>query len=342
MDTKIHSLSIDIETFSSVDIKKSGLYKYVQSPDFEVLLFAYSINYEPTRLIDFTAGEQLPQDVFHALLDPQVTKHAYNAAFEWYCLCKHFNVGDSLRWLSQWRDTQLHGLYCGFTVGLGATAAAVGLPQDKRKLATGSALIKLFCTPTKPTTKNGKRTRTLPYHEPEKWELFKEYCVQDVEVEKEIYLRLKPFPVSDQEQMLWELDQQINVTGVKVDQDLVRNAIRMAELSAAAFKVEAANLTGLSNPNSAPQLIGWLKEKGIEVDNLQKATVKELLESDIDDDVRRVLELRQEMSKTSVKKYQAMEASVCNETCTRLAAVLWRKPDGAMGRALSSGAKSAS
>lgn len=313
MDTKIHSLSLDIETFSSVDIKKSGLYKYVQSPDFEVLLFAYSINYEPTRLIDFTAGEKLPEAVFHALLDPQVTKHAYNAAFEWYCLCKHFNVGDSLSWLSQWRDTQLHGLYCGFTVGLGATAAAIGLPQDKRKLATGSALIKLFCTPTKPTTKNGKRTRTLPHHEPEKWELFKEYCVQDVEVEKEIYLRLKPFPVSDQEQMLWELDQQINVTGVKVDQDLVRNAIRMAELSAAAFKVEAANLTGLSNPNSAPQLIGWLKEKGLEVDNLQKATVKELLESDIDDEVRRVLELRQEMSKTSVKKYQAMEASVCND-----------------------------
>lgn len=309
----INSLSIDIETYSSVDIKKSGLYKYVQASDFEVLLFAYSINYEPTQIVDLTAGEKIPEEILSAMKDPSVLKHAYNAAFEWYCLSKYFGLSDELSWLPQWRDTMLHGLYCGYTAGLGPTAIALGLSQDKRKMSVGTSLIKLFCTPTKPTTKNGQRTRTLPHHEPEKWEVFKEYCVQDVEVEKEIYLKLKRFSVPDQEQKLWELDQQINVAGIMLDRDLVRGAIRMDEISNATFKVEAAKLTGLSNPNSAPQLLKWLGEKGIEIPNLQKATVFELLEGEIDPEVRRALELRQEMSKTSVKKYQAMQAGVCDD-----------------------------
>lgn len=309
----IQTLNIDIETYSSVDIKKSGLYKYVQASDFEVLLFAYSVNYEPTQIVDLTAGESIPPEVLAAMKDPSIPKHAYNAAFEWYCLSKHFGINDELTWLPQWRDTMLHGLYCGYTVGLGATAVALGLSQDKRKMSVGTALIKLFCTPTKPTAKNGQRVRTLPHHEPEKWKVFKDYCVQDVEVEKEIHLKLKRFPVPDQEQQLWELDQIINVAGVMVDRDLIRGAIRMDEVSNAAKKIEAAKLTGLANPNSAPQLTQWLSKQGVQVDNLQKATVIELLEGEIAPEVRRALELRQEMSKTSVKKYQAMQAGVCDD-----------------------------
>lgn len=220
----ITTLNIDIETYSSVDIKKSGLYKYVQSPDFEVLLFAYSANGQPTQIVDLTQGEEIPKEIRLALTSDSVTKHAYNAAFEWYCLSKHLGVYDRIGWLSQWRDTMLHGLYCGYTAGLGATAKAIGLPQDKRKMTVGNSLIKLFCTPTKPTKKNGNRTRTLPHHEPEKWELFKEYCIQDVEVEKEIEKRLSRFPVPEAEQKLWELDQRINVRGIKIDQKLVDGA----------------------------------------------------------------------------------------------------------------------
>lgn len=309
----IKTLNIDIETFSSVDIKKSGLYKYVQSPDFEVLLFAYSVNGEQTQIIDLALGEEIPKEIRIALASASVTKHAYNAAFEWYCLSKFLGwQSQPETWLSQWRDTMLHGLYCGYTAGLGATAKAVGLPQDKRKMTVGNALIKLFCTPTKPTKKNGNRTRTLPHHEPEKWELFKEYCIQDVEVEKEIENRLSRFPVPEAEQKLWELDQQINVRGIKVDQELVDGAIYSSNLITSELKEEAVSITGLSNPNSAAQLKQWLAEQGVEVENLQKDTVLELLEN-TSGDIKRVLEIRQEMSKTSVKKYQAMKDAMCED-----------------------------
>lgn len=316
----IRTLSIDLETFSSVDIKKSGLYKYVQSPDFQVLLFAYSVNGEPTKIVDLAQGEQIPDEIARALFDPNVTKHAYNAAFEWFCLSKHFSVNQPVNWLSQWRDTMMHGLYCGYTAGLGATAVALGLPQDKRKMSVGSSLIKLFCTLTKPTAKNGGRTRTLPHHEPEKWEVFKDYCVQDVEVEKEIENRLSRFPVPAAEQKLWELDQQINAYGVRVDKQLIEGALQISDLTTAALTIEAAGITKLSNPNSAKQLSGWLAEQGVEVDNLQKETVNDLLgffrveESKVPNDIARniirVLEIRRELSKTSVKKYQAMTDAV--------------------------------
>lgn len=308
----IKTLNIDIETFSSVDIKKSGLYKYVQSPDFEVLLFAYSANGQPTQIVDLTQGEEIPKEIRLALTSDSVTKHAYNAAFEWYCLSKHLGVYDRIGWLSQWRDTMLHGLYCGYTAGLGATAKAIGLPQDKRKMTVGNSLIKLFCTPTKPTKKNGNRTRTLPHHEPEKWELFKEYCIQDVEVEKEIEKRLSRFPVPEAEQKLWELDQRINVRGIKIDQKLVDGAIYSSNLITSELKEEAISITGLSNPNSAAQLKQWLAQQGLEVENLQKDTVLELLEN-TSGDIKRVLEIRQELSKTSVKKYQAMKDAVCED-----------------------------
>jgi DNA polymerase bacteriophage-type len=312
----INTLSIDIETYSSVDIRKSGLYRYVQSPDFEILLFAYSVNGEPTQIVDLAQGEQIPNFIINLLRNHEVTKHAYNAAFEWYCLSKYLGASSPEAWLDQWRCTMFHGLYCGYTAGLGATAKALGLPQDKRKMTVGSSLIKLFCTPTKPSKKNGGRTRTLPHHEPEKWELFKDYCIQDVEVEKEIGKRLSNFPVPEQEQKLWELDQKINAFGVAVDRQLIDGALYINDLSTAELTEEAVNLTGLNNPNSTQQLMGWLSDKGLDVENLQKATVEELVGT-TDGDVKRVLEIRQELSKTSVKKYQAMREAVCEDDRVR-------------------------
>lgn len=303
----IRTLNIDIETFSTVDIQESGLYKYVQSPDFEILLFAYSVNGGATQIVDLAQGEQIPHEIITALGDPNVTKHAYNAAFEWYCLSKFFHTP-----VEQWRCTMIHGLYCGFTAGLGVTAKVLGLPQDKQKMSIGSALIKLFCTPTTPNKKNGGRTRTLPHHEPEKWELFKEYCRQDVEVEKEIERRLSNFPVPEQEQRLWQLDQMINAFGVKIDQDMVDSALYVDEIVRSQLMKEAAAITGLENPNSAQQMVEWLKSHGVETDNLQKSTVSKLVK-DTNGDIKRALEIRQELSKTSVKKYRAMQKAVCED-----------------------------
>lgn len=180
-------LSIDIETYSSVDLTKSGMYRYVQSPDFEILLFAYSLDGSPVKVIDLASGEKLPSDVLLALFNSDVLKHAYNAAFEWYCLSKYLQPQWSPEaWLPEWRCTMLHGLYCGYTAGLEATGKAMGLPVDRQKLATGKTLIKTFCSPCEPKKSNGFRPRTLPHHEPERWELFKQYNAQDVVTEMEI------------------------------------------------------------------------------------------------------------------------------------------------------------
>ncbi|MBN6205564.1 DNA polymerase [Ralstonia pickettii] len=312
----IQTLNIDIETFSSVNLLKSGLYKYVQSPDFEILLFAYSVNNGPTQIVDLAQGEQIPSEIVVAMKNPNVTLHAYNAAFEWFCLSKYFGLADPVVWLDVWRDTMLHGMYCGYTAGLEATAKAVGLPQDKQKMSAGKALIKLFCTPTKPTKRNGNRTRTLPHHEPEKWVLFKDYCIQDVEVEKEIENKLASFPVPQQEQKLWELDQQINAYGVKVDRELIDGALYINDLSTAQLTEEATQITGLDNPNSAPQLKDWLEKQGVEVENMQKATVETLVDV-TEGDVKRALEIRLELSKTSIKKYVAMEEAVGEDNRVR-------------------------
>lgn len=305
----IEHLSIDIETFSSVDIRKSGLYKYVQSPDFQILLFAYSYDGEPVKIVDFAAGERLPQSVIFDLNDPTVIKHAYNASFEWYCLNNFFNTS-----IEQWRCTMLHGLYCGYTAGLGATAVALGLPEDKRKMGIGSALIRTFCVPTKPTAKNGQRTRTLPHHEPEKWQIFRNYCIQDVITEMEVERRLSSFPVPDQEQNLWVLDQIINAHGVKVDNDLIESAIFCSERTTAELMEEAIKISGLQNPKSVKQLTGWLEtETGDEIADLKKASVKELIKTVDSETAKRMLEIRQELSKTSVKKYTAMQSALCED-----------------------------
>lgn len=310
-------LSIDIETYSDIDIKKAGLYRYVQSPAFEVLLFAYSVNGATVVVVDLAQGETIPQEVMSLLLNPAAVKHAYNAAFEWYCLSKHLGLSEmiALDWLPQWQCTMLHCLYCGYTAGLSATGEALGLPTDKRKLGTGMSLIRTFCVPQKPVKSNGNRTRTLPHHEPEKWQLFKTYCAQDVITEMEIEHRLAAFPVPSEEQQLWQLDQRINARGVRVDTQLVDSALAIDEASTKELSAEAIMLSGLANPKSVQQLIAWLEEEiDEELPDLRKETVKDLLKGDLESDAaRRVLEIRQQLSKTSTKKYAAMRKAVCED-----------------------------
>lgn len=304
-------LSIDLETYSDVNLKKAGLYRYVQSPAFEILLFAYSFDGAPTQIIDMAQGEKIPLEVIHALTDPQCLKHAYNAAFEWYCLSKY--MGAQLP-PSQWRDTMLHGLYAGYTAGLDATGRALGIPEDKQKLATGKALIRYFCVPCKATKANGGRTRNYPHHDPEKWELFKTYNGQDVVAEMEIERRLSVFPVPDFVQKQWETDLLINARGVAVDMDFCEGALELGETIRTQLTDEAVQLSGLQNPNSVKQLARWLSaETGDDITTLRKETIKELLGRDNADHVQRMLEIRQELGKTSTKKYDAIEAAVCDD-----------------------------
>ncbi len=304
----MNHLSIDIETRSSVDIKSAGAYKYAQSPDFQILLFSYQWNDEGVRIVDLACDERIPDGVIEALEDPKVVKHAYNAAFEWYCL----NRAGYVTPIDQWRCTMVHGLYCGYTAGLDATGKAIGLPQDKQKLTVGKALIKYFCVPCKPTRTNGGRTWNQPWHDQEKWDLFKEYCKQDVVTEREILKRLNLFPMPAKEEQLWQLDILMNAYGVRVDREVIEGALYIDNISTEKLTDEAISITGLSNPNSNSQLAGWLADQGITVDNLQKATVEEVLKQELPQDVSRALSLRQQLSKTSIKKYVAMD-SACGE-----------------------------
>lgn len=312
-------ISIDIETFSSVDIKKSGLYKYVQSPDFSILLFAYSIDGGEVSIIDLTK-ERLPEGLINILADENYIKHAYNAAFEWYCISKYLDFDENKRneWIKQWQDTMLHGLYCGYTAGLDTTGKVVGLPHDKQKFATGKALINIFCKPNKPTKSNGGRTRTLPEHEPDKWELFKEYCKQDVVTESEIEKRLSCFPVPETVQRQWQLDLIQNSRGVAIDRKLIDGAIYCAEHSSGYATEEAKEITGLDNPNSVAQLKVWLTKKtGKQIESLSKEAVEDMLNADIPEEVRTVLELRQGLGKTSTKKYNTMISAACEDNRIR-------------------------
>lgn len=309
----LRHLSIDIETKSSVDIGKAGLYRYAQSEDFEVLLFAYQMDDGEVELVDLAQGEQIPENVQLMLKDVAVVKHAYNAAFEWYCL----NRAGYETPLEQWRCTMIHGLYCGYTAGLDATGKAIGLPQDKQKLTTGKALIRYFCVPCKPTKSNGNRTWNLPRHAPEKWELFKEYCKQDVVTERAILKRLNYFPVPEEEQELWQQDIRMNAFGVRVDSKLIEGALTIDGVSSAELTEEAINITGLQNPNSTAQLKVWVEkelsdglEADVELPGLRKEDVSMLLErNDLSKEIRRVLEIRQQLGKTSIKKYVAMETA---------------------------------
>lgn len=303
-------LSIDLETFSSVPIAKAGAQKYIASPDFEILLFAYSLNGAPSVCCDTAQGELLPDWVLDALCDPQCLKHAYNAAFEWGCLSKF--MGRQLP-PEQWRCTMFHGLYAGYPAGLDATGRALGLPEDKRKLSTGKALIRYFCVPCTPTKSNGGRRRNLPNHDPARWELFKEYNAQDVTTEMEIERRLSLITVPDWLQRQWETDLLINARGVAVDMEMVNGALEIGATVRERLTQEAVRISGLSNPNSVQQLSAWLEqETGEEVTDLRKDTVAKMIAQAPDiPEVQRMLEIRQELGKTSTKKYDAIEQAVC-------------------------------
>lgn len=313
----MYHLSIDIETRSSAEIGKTGLYKYAQSPDFEILLFAYQLDEDPVEVVDLKLGEKIPSAIVKALADPAVCKHAYNAAFEWYCL----NRAGYRTPLEQWHCTMAHGLYCGYTAGLDATGKAIGLPQDKQKLAVGKALIRYFCVPCKPTKSNGGRKWNEPWHAPEKWKLFKEYCGQDVVTEKEIQRRLELFDMPGEEWKQWRMDVRMNAFGVRVDRKLIDGVLQINARSEAELTEEAMRITGLENPNSVAQLKGWLEKRigdclGVktELTTLSKEKVSVLLaQTGIPEDVRRVLEIRQQLGKTSIKKYVAMENARCED-----------------------------
>lgn len=302
-------LSIDIETRSSADIGKTGAYRYAQDEDFEILLIAYKYNDAEKIIIDVKQGEPIPGHFIAWLKDESIIKHAYNAAFEWYC----FNQAGIYTPINQWQCDMIHGLCCGYPGGLAKIGEAIGLPEDKKKMSIGRALIRYFCVPQKVTKKNGGRKYNDPKHDPDKWALFKEYCLQDVETEWQIESRLSPYPVPESEWHQWRMDVIMNAYGVRVDVRVVEGALAINTQVTDRLTREAMILTHLNNPNSTSQLLSWLSAHGVDTPNLQKETVKELLKCDLPDDVRRVLEIRQQLGKTSIKKYVAMETAVCKD-----------------------------
>lgn len=301
MDT----LAIDIETYSDVSLPDCGVHRYAASEQFEILLFAYSLNDEPTQIIDLASGEKIPDEIMEYLTDDSVIKTAYNAAFERNCINRFFGL--SLK-PEGWRCTLVQASMLSLPLSLEGVGEALNL--DKKKMSEGKDLIRYFCMPCKPTKANGGRTRNLPSDAPEKWELFKTYCIRDVDVEKQIRNKLAKFPIPDREQKLYCMDQRINDRGIMVDQELIGHAVACDLLYKETVTKKAYEISGLENPNSVSQLKDWLNEKGIEVDSLAKAAVEELVEN-TQGDVAEMMKLRLAMSKTSVKKYEAMERSVC-------------------------------
>ena len=301
MDT----LAIDIETYSDVSLPDCGVHRYAASEQFEILLFAYSLNDEPTQIIDLASGEKIPDKIMEYLMDDSVIKTAYNAAFERNCINRFFGL--SLK-PEGWRCTLVQASMLSLPLSLEGVGEALNL--DKKKMSEGKDLIRYFCMPCKPTKANGGRTRNLPFDAPEKWELFKTYCIRDVDVEKQIRNKLAKFPIPDREQKLYCMDQRINDRGIMVDQELIGHAVACDLLYKETVTKKAYEISGLENPNSVSQLKDWLNEKGIEVDSLAKAAVEELVEN-TQGDVAEMMKLRLAMSKTSVKKYEAMERSVC-------------------------------
>ena len=318
-------LSIDIETYSDVDLKKCGVYKYVQSPNFEILLFGYSVDGETVRVVDLAQGEEIPDKIIDALTDETVTKWAFNSQFERICLSEYLRrcypqkfisysieedtVGDYLSPVS-WKCTMTWSAYMGLPLSLEGAGKVLGLSEQKLK--EGKELIRYFCVPCKPTKVNGGRTRNLPEHDEEKWNAFVKYNVRDVEVELAIQNRLLKFPVPD---FVWEefwLDQEINDRGIALDMAVVENAIALDKCSKDKLTAKIKDAAGIENPNSVIQMKAWLSENGIETDSLDKKAVKELIGS-TPAHIREVLEIRQKLAKSSVKKYQAMENAVCKD-----------------------------
>ena len=302
-------LSIDLETYSSADIGKTGVYRYSEAPDFEVLLFGYSVDGAPPQLVDLACGETLPAEIRDALSDPSVTKWAFNASFERVCLSRHLGL-PSGTYLDpqQWRCSMIWSAYLGLPLSLAGVGAVLKL--EKQKLESGRDLIRYFCQPCVPTKSNGGRTRNRPSDAPEKWSMFKSYNLRDVETEMAIQEKLSRFPVPE---FVWDeyhLDQEINDRGIRLDMDVVRNAIEMDTLSKAELTEKMQTLTALENPNSVAQMKAWLSEHGLEVESLGKKDVAVLLK-DAPPDLAEALILRQQLAKSSVRKYQAMQNCVC-------------------------------
>ena len=300
-------LEMDIESFSDVDLIKCGVYAYADSPAFEILLFAYSFDGGETQIIDLAQGEKLPAEVEDAIFDVSVTKTAYNANFERTCLSKYFG-----RYIppESWHCSAVQAAMLALPRSLEDVGRVLGL--DEQKMKEGKELIRYFCVPCKPTKANGGRTRNLPCHAPEKWELFKTYCKRDVDVEKSIRRKLHNFPIPESEMELYRLDQRINDRGVLVDMGLVEQAIACERLHKEIVTKRAYELTGLENPNSVVQLKGWLGDMGMEAESLSKKAVAEMI-AETDGEVEELLRLRLLMAKTSVKKYEAMERSACSD-----------------------------
>ena len=305
----MQTLSIDLETYSDQPLAKTGVYRYVESPDFEILLFAYSVDGDPVQQIDLACGEKIPPAILAALEDDKVTKWAFNANFERICLSRFlgYPTGDYLE-PDSWKCSMVWAAYMGLPLSLEGAGAVLGL--EKQKLAEGKDLIKYFCQPCAPTKSNGQRTRNLPKHSPDKWLAFKKYNIRDVETEMSIQARLLKYPVPDSVWEEYHLDQEINDRGVGLDMELVRQAIQMDGRSRSELTQAMKELTSLDNPNSVQQMKQWLADNGVETDTLGKKAVAELLKT-APPQLQKVLTLRQQLAKSSVKKYQAMETAVC-------------------------------
>lgn len=307
----IKNLSIDIETYSSVDLSKSGVYKYVSSADFEILLFGYSFDGGAVSVVDLASGEVIPKEILDALEDKSVTKWAFNAQFERICLSRFlgYETGTYLE-PDAWKCSMIWSAYMGLPLSLEGAGSVLGL--EKQKLSEGKELIKYFCTPCNPTKTNGGRTRNLPIHDMEKWQKFKAYNLRDVEAEMQIQQKLMKFPVP---KLVWDeyhLDQEINDRGICLDMVFAKQAIEMDGISRDSIMKQLCDITGLENPNSVLQMKEWLAERGMETDTLDKKAVAALLK-DAPKELAEVLTLRQKLAKSSVKKYTAMENAVCED-----------------------------
>lgn len=309
------NLSIDIETYSSADLTKTGVYRYVESPDFEILLFGYSADGGEVQVIDLAAGERIPSAVLSALEDESVTKWAFNASFERICLSRYLGFEQGM-YLdpSSWHCSMVWSAYMGLPLSLEGVGAVLGLEQQKMR--EGKDLIRFFCKPCRPTIKNGGRTRNLYYHDEEKWEIFKAYNKRDVETEMGIQKRLCKFPVPDEVWNEYHLSEEINDRGIGVDTDFVSHAIARDKDSSDALRSRLSQLTALQNPNSVTQMKQWLSEHGVETESLDKKAVIQLLK-DCPEELREVLLIRQQLAKSSVRKYTAMKNAVCADDRVR-------------------------
>ena len=303
----MRKLSIDIETYSDVDLIKCGVYRYADSPIFEILLFAYCFDDGDIQIIDLAQGEKLTDEITTALTSPEFIKTAYNAQFERVCLSKHLGIRLDPK---QWYCTAVQAAELSLPASLADVGAALGL--ERQKLTEGKELIRYFCVPCKPTKTNGGRTRNMPQDAPDKWELFKQYCIRDVDVERQIAYKLRKYPISEFEHELYVLDQKINDRGVLVDVELAQQAVKINNIQTAVATDQAYELTGLENPNSVSQLKEWLSDNGVEIESLSKKAVASLVD-ETDGDIQELLRLRLMLSKTSVKKYEAVIRSVCSD-----------------------------